>query len=681
MTRRARTKSPSDSVPVAPARGIPGPARTVASALAILALTLLAYFNSFDGKFVFDDEAGIVDNELIRRVLPIERFFQSTQPLTDLTFALNYASDGLTPGGFHGVNLAIHCLAALVLFGLVRRTIVLPGACEVRRDSADELAFVVAILWSVHPLQTESVTYLVQRSESLMGLFYLLTLYAALRAAMSGTRWAWNLTAILACAAAIASKSVAVTAPFVVLLYDRAFLFDGWKTLFRNRWKLYAGMAATYLVPLGLGVFHGLLFESSETATVGFGFKGITPMEYLKTQPGVVLQYLSLIVWPIGQCLDYAWPVAKSSSEILFPSIIVGLLVALGVVCFIRRRAAGFLICSMFLILLPTSSIVPLKDPAFEHRMYLPLAPALVALVILIHSVRFSSQKGMSPAKTRRQSWRPYAAAIVAFVLILLTRERNALYGDPKRLWADVAAKAPHNPRAHNAIGFIELGNGAHDVAIELFRQAIRHDSDYAPAYVNLGKAYYRKRDMEAAVREFRIALHVNPSSLNAEAHLLFGNALAETDRSEEAIEQLKLAISKNPRLEQAYFALADRLWKLGRRESAVGVFQQALASEPGLVEARVNMGLVLSELGRTDEAVSTLESALRYSKPATNPETVIRAHYNLGLVLVQAGRQQEAAPHLRRVISLNPTHHSAARLLQQITANLPAAPNAGTGQ
>ncbi|OWY71896.1 hypothetical protein B7486_09595 [cyanobacterium TDX16] len=680
MTRRARAKPRSDLVSAAPARGILGPVRTFAAAIGICTVTLLAYFNSFDVKFVFDDEAGIVDNELIRRVLPIERFFQSTQPLTDLTFALNYASDGLTPGGFHGVNLAIHCLAALLLFGLVRRTIVLPGVSERLRDSADGLALAAAVLWSVHPLQTESVTYLVQRSESLMGLFYLLTLYAALRAATSGTRWAWNLTAILACAAAMASKSVAVTAPFVVLLYDRAFLFENWKAVFHGRWKLYAGLAATYLVPLGLGVFHGLLFESSETATVGFGFKGITPIEYLKTQPGVILHYLTLIVWPIGQCLDYAWPVAKSSSEILLPSIIVGLLAALGIACFFRRRAVGFLICSMFLILLPTSSIVPLKDPAFEHRMYLPLAPALVALVMLIHAVRLPSQRGGSPATTRRWSWRPYAAAITCFVLIMLTRERNALYAEPKRLWADVAAKAPQNPRAYNALGFIELGNGAHDAAIELFRQAIRQDSDYAPAYVNLGKAYYRKRDMESAVREFRIALHVSPSSLNAEAHLLFGTALAETDRSEEAIEQLKLAISKNPRLEQAYFVLADRLWKLGRRDSAVGVFQQALATEPGLVEARVNMGLVLSELGRTDEAVSSLESALRYSKPSTNPETVIRAHYNLGLVLVQAGRQREAVPHLRRVLSLNPKHHSAAKLLQQIAPDPPAAPDAGTG-
>ena len=322
---------------------IPLPVRTLVSFVFLSLITLLAFSNSLGVKFVFDDEAGIVDNPMIRQVFPIGRFLNSSQPLTDFSLALNYAYGGLEAAGYHGVNLVIHVAAGLVLFGLIRRTFRLPGTPKSWRGRADAVALIASALWLVHPLQTESVTYLVQRSESMMGLFYLLALYGANRASDSPRRGAWYAFAVVACAAAMASKSVAVTAPVVIALYDRTFLFASWRATIKARWPLYTGLLATYLVPLALGVFHGLFFESPETATVGFGFKGITPIEYLQTQPGVILHYFGLIIWPIGQCLDYAWPVALSVSEIVISAGVIGVLLLIALVEVCRDRVGGLL--------------------------------------------------------------------------------------------------------------------------------------------------------------------------------------------------------------------------------------------------------------------------------------------------------------------------------------------------
>lgn len=667
MSVRKRREKQTETVANSTNPGASRALRTVGFVSGLVLITLLAYSNSFDGKFVFDDQAGIIDNELIRRIAPIERFFNSSQPLTDISFALNFASGGLSPYGFHVVNLCIHVVAGLFLFGIVRRIARLPQFAEWWSKRSDSLAFSVSCLWLVHPLQTESVTYIVQRSEAMMGCFYLLAVYAALRAWGAARPLYWSVASVLAIAASMASKSVAVTAPVVILLFDRAFLFDCFREAFKARWKLYLGLLATYSVPLALGVFHGLIFESPETATVGFGFKGISPMEYLQTQPGVLLHYLGLVVWPVGQCLDYGWPIARSAQEIVIPAIIVGAICLAGIVGTIRRLPSGFLLISPLLILLPTSSFVPLKDLAFEHRMYLPLAPILAAIVSFL--MIMLDRLGQSSGAIRSKG--PVVLALLLSLglisLAFVTRVRNSLYEDPGRMWADVVAKAPNNPRPHNALGFVDLTEGRFDDAIERFKEATRRDADYAPAYANLGKAYYKKRDMESAVREFRIAEHLSPAAVSAESHLMFGNALVETSRTADAIEEFKIAISKDPRLDTAYYNLADVLWKQGRRESAAAVYQQALAVSPGMVEARINLGLVLSELDRHDEAIVSLEGAVRAIGQGTRPETVIRSYYNLGFELFRVGRKQEAAVYLRRVLKLNPSHESANKLLKAL--------------
>src|ERR1041384_2902359 len=196
------------------------------------------------------------------------------------------------------------------------------------------------MIWLVHPLQTQCVTYVIQRGESLMALFYLLTLYCATR------RGKWQVAAAGCCALGVASKPVAATAPLVVLLYDRAFLSKSFGRALRNRPGLYAGLAATWLL-LPVLLANG---AKEWKPDAGFGFGGVTAMQYAASQPGVILHYLKLACWPRPLCLDYGWPVARTVMDIVPALIVVGALVAGMVWAWRQWPWLGFVGASFFVI-------------------------------------------------------------------------------------------------------------------------------------------------------------------------------------------------------------------------------------------------------------------------------------------------------------------------------------------
>lgn len=688
---------------------VPSLAGTIAAVVLLVAFGVGAYWNSLDGPFVFDDQIAIVQNPMIRQLLPVEDFFASSQPLTDFTLAINYVIDGLNPRRYRLFNLCIHITAALVLFGIVRRTIwkldghtvAMIGAerrsfeqgspyCEdaaaTNLPRAVFMAFAIALIWLVHPLQTESVTYVIQRCESMMGLFYLLTLYAVIRTDAAARPQRWMMAAVIFCAAGMASKAVMVTAPVVVLLYDRTFLAGSIAAAIRQRWPLYCGLAATWLVLAGLGVFSGVIAESSDTATVGFGYKGVTPLEYLQTQPGVILHYLRLAFWPTGQCLDYGWQVASTGLSIWGPAILVTVLVVACIWGTWRRSAAGYAGAWFFIILLPTSSFVPIKDLAFEHRMYLPLAGVVGAAVWFVAVTwRLFARSGVvtggfpervrgfvsvgdgRPIKIGRYTATELSAAgvllCIAAALTTLTIRRNALYADPVALWTQTAERSLAPARSHNALGYELLSRGETKAAIEQFERALFLDSSFLAARENLGKALLLDGRVAEAAQAFREAIELAPGKVRAESYFAYGAALMQLGRIEEAIEPLRRAISLRSNYEQAYFYLGNALWMAGSRDSAVGVYQELLRLSPGYTEARVNLGLVLAELGRVDEAITTYGEAIRRFSGGSK-DALVKAHYNLGLSLKFAGRVEEAAGQFRAALRIDPRHRASGEEL-----------------
>ena len=354
-----------------------------AAGLLVMAV-IAAYGNSFHGPFILDDTPSIVENPSIRHLgsaqvltAPPEALTVVGRPVPNLSLAINYALGRLTVEGYHAVNLAIHILAALVLLGLVRRTLLLPALAARFGPASTGLALAVALVWALHPLQTESVTYIIQRAESLVGLFYLLTFYCLVRGATSAQGWVWYAAAVGACALGMASKEVMVSAPLVALLYDRLFISGSFKEGLRRRWGWYLALAATWAI-LGLLVYLSV----GRGGSAGFGL-GLTAWEYARTQFGCIIHYLRLAFWPNPLVLDYGGSTVSSAAEIVPYAIGVGLLLAATAVALAWRPKWGFLGVWFFAILAPTSSIVPLVGQTeAEHRMYLPLA-AVVTLVVL----------------------------------------------------------------------------------------------------------------------------------------------------------------------------------------------------------------------------------------------------------------------------------------------------------
>ena len=278
----------------------------LAAALLPVLATAAAYLNSFNGPFIFDDIESIPHNRTIRQMDTAlsppnaEGITVQGRPILNLSLAVNYALGGTDVWGYHVFNLAIHVLAALALFGIVRRTLLLPSMRDRFGPAAPYLAGAVAMLWALHPLRTESVTYVVQRAESLMGLFYLATLYCAIRSSLSGRpsgRWRrWPPAAL-----GMATKEVMVTAPVIVLLYDRTFLSGSFREAIRKRWGLYAALTACWAVLVCLMVHAG-----NRGGTAGFGAGDVLDgWSYARTQCWAILKYLLLTLWPNGLCLDY----------------------------------------------------------------------------------------------------------------------------------------------------------------------------------------------------------------------------------------------------------------------------------------------------------------------------------------------------------------------------------------
>ncbi|PYV13041.1 MAG: hypothetical protein DMG21_22065, partial [Acidobacteria bacterium] len=273
------------------------------------------------------------------------------RPLVCLTLALNYSVSGLEPWSYHAVNLTIHAAGALVLFGIVRRT--LQGTRLRGRFGAHAsgLAAAVAACWAVHPLQTESVTYIIQRAESLMGLLLLLTLYCVIRGHDSPRRLWWHATAIFCCALGMGSKEGMVIAPIIVLLYDRIFLADSWAELWNQRSGLYTGLAATWLIPVLL-----VIMNKARGGAV-MGFPAVSPWRYAQNQFGAIAHYLRLAVWPDRLCIDYGWQSSTlPRSWILSGAIIIWPLLLATAWALERAPMLGFLGAWFFLTLAPSSS-------------------------------------------------------------------------------------------------------------------------------------------------------------------------------------------------------------------------------------------------------------------------------------------------------------------------------------
>jgi protein O-mannosyl-transferase len=509
------------------------------------------------------------------------------------------------------VNLSIHLAAGLVLFGLVSRTLVKWRLAARYEAVARPLAFSIAVLWLVHPLQTQSVTYIAQRFESLMGLFFLLTIYCFARAVDGKRAWLWYLASLVSCAAGMRVKEVMIVAPLLVMWYDRAFVSKTWRDMLQHK-GYYAGLLVTTLLLMGpilrsvAAVVAPQLTSTTpiehpnppvqfETAA---WVKGITPLDYLASQPGAILTYLRVAFYPPAQCFDYGVGVPTTASEIWLPALVILGLLAATVWSIWKYPAASFLGGWFFLILAPSSSIVPVKDLAVEHRMYLPLAAMLVVAVIAGYEfwqVALKQQSARQPASWTLKWLGPVVMTIAVVALGWQTWLRNIDYQSVLRLWQDTAGKAPQNARAHYSIAheLLEQGDLAH--AVEAASRCVYFDPTYAEAYHVRGVAKAEQQDFAAAIENFSECVKQNPSYFKGYHDR--GLAYQFQGDLDKAIADFDHLIKLAP-VPRSYQARAAALAKRGDHRRAIDDLNQALQMNPASSETYRRRAESLYELG-----------------------------------------------------------------------------------
>ncbi len=679
----------------------------LAAACLILA-GIIAYGNSLDAPFLFDDAGAVVNNPTIRHLgswavlaPPADGSTTTGRPVVNASFALNYALSGTAVWSYHLTNLLIHVLAGLTLFGIVRRTLFLrQGKGQGARDKAvadgtmahaegsrslpltawplplspggaTGLAFAVALLWIVHPLQTESVTCIAQRTESLMGLFYLLTLYCFIRAVDRTTRplttddetsgqrgpvvrgpwsggpfvpWSlgpliWSSLSVAFCLLGMGTKEVMVTAPVVVLLYDRTFVTGSFAAVLRRRLGYYVALAATWLLLAWLVAGRG----GGRGVAAGFGL-GVSWWTYLLKQAEALVLYLQLCFWPHPLVLDYGTAVAQEPADVWWQGLLVLALLAGTVWAIVRRPAVGFLGACFFLILAPSSSVVPLVTQTMaEHRMYLPLAAVIALVVLTVHSLL-------------RSPWRPrpliplfphsLLLLLPALALTLTTIARNRDYRDALTIWDDTVAKYPSSARAQNNLALALEQHGQAAGADEHFARAVALQPGYVTAHYDWGVALLNRNQLPDAIAQLETAVRLAPGYPDAEVNL--GNALVRADRAPEAIPHYEAALRSQPAAD-AQYDLGIALLAAGRSADAGPHFRAALQLDAGLPDAHYQLALLAAQAGRSDEAEREFAATLRLAPDHAG------AHRGLGLLLARSERLAEAAVHFRAVTRLQP--------------------------
>jgi cytochrome c-type biogenesis protein CcmH/NrfG len=518
--------------------------------LVVVASVAVVYQNSCNGPFIFDDIRAIRDNPRIRRLVPdrvvtptVERTALAGRPVARLSFAINYALGGLDPWGYHLFNVMALALAALVVFGVIRRTAGGPRVSSPRESEATGTAMAVAVLWSVHPLLTGPVDYLVNRTELLMGLFMLMTLYCVMRGSASRQATRWYLLAVVSCALGMGCKEVMAAAPLVVLLYDRTFLSSSFSVALRRRRGLYFGLACTWLL------LAALVMSTNFRVKLGAGFPRFTPWEYALTQTEVLVHYLRLAFWPQPLVLDYLdWPIAIWSPRLVLCTATVLFLVALTAVGVWRRTWWGFAGAWFLLILAPTSSFLPLLgEVAAERRMYLPLIAVVLVAVVLARR-GLDSLLARRPVSAGFRRWLPSLLVVLAAVgLGAAASNRNESFRSALVIWSDTATKRPNNYGALTEVGCALAEEGKVQQAVPYYLRAIRLRPDYSFAHANLGVALLgegRLRDAEAELSE---ALRLNPEL--PEVHYNLGLVYAKLGRFDEAIKQFEESLRLAPEL------------------------------------------------------------------------------------------------------------------------------------
>ncbi len=600
--------------------------------VAVLLVTGACYANSLNNAFVFDDALLLTDNLGIRGIENIPWILGLTtgttfyRPVRMITYAIDYTLNkklwcrigdceepdkGLCPLGYHISNIFYHLLTSLVVFLLVTR---LAGNPRV--------GILAAGFFALHPIQTDSVTYLSGRRDILFALFYLAGFYFFLAYRKSG-KTVFSVSCFISYGLSLGSKEMAVTFPALLLIHDTIESFSrpepGWdkafgKKLFQSVRRSLAQArlcyAALFLVSLSFCYYKIFINSPSHQDT----YYGDSALVNFATVGKIVVHYLHLLVYPVHLVADYSYNAFPLSLSLLDPATLFSFLFLAGTACVLfylvtRHALLAFGCTWFFLTLLPVCHIIPHHELLAEHYLYLPSVGFCLAAAVLCDEVMRD-----------RRYYVPVSVCCLAIFMFFSLR-----VADRNRDWQD---------------------------SLTLYEKTVKTVPECARAYANLCEAYTNAGRFDEALSACTRALVIKPDQLQAINNL--GTVYARKGMTEEAIASYKKALVLKPDYEKGHFNLGLLLYQKGDLEGAIGEYEQALAIRPYFAEARNNLGIAYSVKGRFDEAVSQYRQALWF-----NPNYA-DAHYNLGVSYVRAGELEKAMVEYRRALEINPSHAGA---------------------
>ena len=570
-------------------------------------IIILIYSETLTTPFIFDDIHNIRDNPHIR--IPFLSFknlawagFQSpiaNRPVANMSFALNYYFHGYNLVGFHAVNILIHIACGIFLYGLVKATLRTPALRD-RYAKLSWIPFFTVFIWLVHPLQTQSVTYLVQRMNSLAAMFYVLSMLLYVKFRLSTghhTKWPFLGGCILAGILALGTKEISATLPGFIILYEWYF-FQGLSRQWAKRRVLILAGAVVLIIAISL-----VYFGSEPFARIlnGYNSRDFTLGQRVLTQFRVVALYISLLIWPQPLRLSLDHDIALSYSltnpiTTLLSMTMIIVLILLAILLAKREPLISFCILWFFGNLVIESSIIGL-ELVFEHRNYLPSMLAILLLVTLVFRYLKSTWLGV------------VALCVMGALFTVWTFERNNVWSDEISLYRDCVAKAPGKARTYNNLGAALLRGGNLAEAAEQFKTALKIKPDYVDAHYNLGYALSRQGNLDAGIYHFDETLRLDPKNLKALNNL--GVTLALQGRYGEAANYFEAALKQDPRDADVHYNLAIALKNMGNPDDAAKQFARVLALDSRHAEAHYNLGLLKKERGQADAANQHFARAL----------------------------------------------------------------------
>ncbi|HET8541896.1 MAG TPA: tetratricopeptide repeat protein [Anaeromyxobacter sp.] len=617
MNAAPRTGAPGAE---APAPGAASRRAALAGAAVVVALGLAAYSNSFSVPFQFDDGKEIVENPSVRDLAGVGGL-RLTRSVAYLTFALNGALGDGSTWGYHAVNLAIHLAAALVLYALaalICRALAPPGSALHR--AAPLAALAAAALFVAHPLQTQAVTYVVQRIASLAALLYLTAVWAYARAGLEdrpARRGALYAGALAAAALGLFTRENVATLPAALAIVDLCALPGPARRRIARLAPFAVLAVAAVLVTAPRATVQA---SSAEFAIAAQAKEAPAWVVYALSQPSVILAYLRLLLLPVGQSVDHDPAVhASLSAPVLLSSALLAALLAVPAAAGWRaRRSAGgrvaLLAVGWFVATMAVeSSVLPLADAMVEHRMYLPSAGIFLAAgIAFAWAVDRAAPRGRTLA----------LAAAGACVLLLAgaTFARNRVWRDPLTLWSDALAKAPGRSRPHIYVGQAYLERGMPERAVPLFQAATRLPPRTPIAEMNLGAAYKalgRPADAEAAMRE---GLAIGARRLPG-AHLMLANLLRDGGRYGEACDAYQAELGADPASREARSNLVVCALQRGDPAGAAALAERLDHERPGDPRVLFNLALASAALGDAPRAAGAYRRFLAVAGPALEPQ------------------------------------------------------------